>query len=126
MKNAQTAGKAPDSRRLAMKVANAAKEKKALKTVVLDMRELSSFCDYFVITSGNSLRQVNAIIEGIEERLAAEGIKPLSRPQGNDESGWMVLDYRSVVAHVFHKPLRDFYALEELWSDAKKVRVTKA
>lgn len=108
-----------------MKAAAAAKAKKALKTVVLDMRNVSSFCDYFVIAGGNSLRQVHAISEGIRDELGKEGLKPLSSAESTDESGWLVLDYRSVVVHVFHKPLRDFYALENLWSDAKKVRITK-
>ena len=116
--------KTPDSRKLAMKIAKAAKGKKALKTVILDMREVSGFCDYFVITSGGSLRQVHAIAEAIQDDLAAENIKPLAVPESTDESGWLVLDYRTVVAHVFHKPLREFYALEDLWSDAKRVRAT--
>jgi len=115
-----------ESRKLALKIARGAQSKKALKTVILDMRELSSFCDYFVIASGSSLRQVSAVADGIEEAMAAEGIKPMSQRHGGDESGWLVLDYRTVVAHIFYKPVRDFYALEELWADAKKVRVTKA
>jgi ribosome-associated protein len=121
----RTAKGAGDSTRaLALKIAKAAKDKKALKTVVLDMRELSTFCDYFVIASGNSLRQVHAIAEGIRDTMDKEGVKPLAAADQSDESGWLVLDYRFVVAHVFYKPLRDFYALENLWSDAKKVRIT--
>ncbi|MGE5307843.1 MAG: ribosome silencing factor [Deltaproteobacteria bacterium] len=114
-----------DPRKLALKIANAAKSKKALKTVILDMREVSSFCDYFVIASGATSRQVHAIAEAIEESLDAAGIRPVSMPESTDESGWLVLDYRSVVAHIFTKELREFYALEKLWSDAKKVRITK-
>lgn len=90
------------------------------------MRVVCGFCDYFVISTGASLRQVNAIVEAIEGELGKEGIKSLSKPSHNDESGWMVLDYSSVVAHVFYKPMRDFYALERLWSDAKRIRVVKS
>lgn len=89
------------------------------------MRSVSSFCDYFVILSGSSQRQVNAVAKAIEEDLAKEGIKSLSRVSTEDESGWAVLDYVSVIAHIFYEPVREFYSLERLWSDAKKVRVPK-
>jgi ribosome-associated protein len=91
--------------------------------MVLDMRGVASFCDYFVISSGTSLRQTNAISEGILEDLAKASIKPLSKVNSGDASGWMVLDFTSVIAHIFNKPMREFYALEHLWSDAKKVRI---
>ncbi|MDD5568510.1 MAG: ribosome silencing factor [Candidatus Omnitrophica bacterium] len=106
-------------------MATAAKSKKAQKVVILDMRKVASFCDYFVIVSGTSLRQVNAIARGIEDDLAQEDIKSLSKLSRNDESGWVALDFVSVVAHVFYKPVREFYALERLWSDAKKVALPR-
>jgi ribosome-associated protein len=87
------------------------------------MRKVATFCDYFVISSGTSLRQVNAIAHSIEDELSKYNIKPLSRVSRNDESGWAVLDFVSVVAHVFYKPVREFYGLERLWSDAKRIRV---
>jgi len=93
--------------------------------VVLDMRKVATFCDFFVIASGNSLRQVNAIAKNIVESLSKDKLKPLSPVATNDESGWIALDFVSVIAHVFHKPVRDSYALEKLWSDAKKVRITR-
>ena len=89
------------------------------------MRKVSGFCDYFVISSGTSLRQVNAIAAGIQEDLEKKGIKALSTVSPNDESGWVVLDFVSVVAHIFYKPMREFYSLERLWADAKKVRVPR-
>ena len=89
------------------------------------MRRVSSFCDYFVILSGTSLRQIKAIAQGVEEDFAEEGIKALSVAGLNDESGWVVLDFPGVVAHLFYKPVREFYSLERLWSDAKKVRIPK-
>jgi len=91
--------------------------------VILDVRKVASFCDYFIISSATSLRQVNAIARGIEEDLSKDNIKPLSKVPAADESGWVVLDFVSVIAHVFYKPVREFYGLERLWSDAKKVRV---
>ena len=98
---------------------------KSLKVTILDMRATSGWCDYFVIASATSLRQVNAVARSITEELSKEGIKPLSKHQPDDESGWVALDYSGVIAHIFYKPLRDFYALERLWSDAKKVRVPR-
>jgi ribosome-associated protein len=112
-------------RDLALRIVAAAKAKKALKAVVLDVREISNFCDYFVIFSGTSLRHVHTVADAIQEELAKEKIKPTAAVDPHDESGWIVLDYVSVVAHVFYKPVRDFYALERLWSDAKKVRIPR-
>ena len=89
------------------------------------MRKVASFCDYFVIASATSLRQVNAIARGIADDLEQDGIKSLSKISGSDESGWLALDFVSVIAHVFYKPVREFYALERLWSDAKKVTLPR-
>lgn len=89
------------------------------------MQKVSGFCDYFVIMSGNSLRQVNAIAEAIQQDLEKNKIKSLSKVSPTDESGWVVLDFVSIVAHIFHKPVREFYSLERLWSDAKRVRIPR-
>jgi ribosome-associated protein len=90
---------------------------------VFDLAGVSSLCDYFVIVSGTSMRQLNAFAQAIQEDLEKDRIKPLHRPEANDESGWIALDFASVVVHIFYKPLREFYALERLWSDAKRVRI---
>jgi len=90
------------------------------------MQKVAGFCDYFVIMSATSLRQVNALAQGIEEDLAKDRIKSLSKVSPNDESGWVVLDFVSVIAHIFYKPMREFYSLERLWSDAKRVRIPKS
>jgi ribosome-associated protein len=92
----------------------------------MDMRAVCTFCDYFVIASGTSLRQTNAIAQDIQENLVKDKIKSLSKVGPNDESGWIVLDYSMVIAHIFYKPMREFYSLEHLWSDAKRVRITKS
>jgi ribosome-associated protein len=88
------------------------------------MRSVCGFCDYFVIASGTSLRQVNAISQALQEDLAKERVRPLSGVSPNDDSGWVVLDFGLVLAHIFYKPLREFYALERLWSDAKRLKAT--
>ncbi|MCX5694017.1 MAG: ribosome silencing factor [Candidatus Omnitrophica bacterium] len=104
-----------------------AKSKKAEQVIILDVSKVAGFCDYFVIASGNSLRQATAIAQAIQEDLEIQKIiqkiKSLSKVSPNDESGWIALDYASVIAHSFYKPVREFYSLEGLWSDAKKIRV---
>lgn len=110
---------------LALRIAATAKSKKAEKVIILDIRRVASFCDYFVILSGTSLRQVNAIAQAIEEDLNKDRIKSLSKVPSKDESGWVVLDYSSVVVHIFFKPVREFYSLERLWSEAKRVRIPR-
>jgi ribosome-associated protein len=114
-----------EPKKLAFRIVAAAKSKKAVKVVVLDMRGVCSFCDYFVILSGTSLRQVNALAQTIEADLDKDRIKTLSKVSPNDESGWVVLDYVSVVVHIFYKPMREFYSLERLWSDARRVRIPR-
>ena len=90
------------------------------------MQKVSGFCDYFVIMSATSNRQVNAVALAIEDDLAKDRIKSLSKASPNDESGWVALDFISVIVHIFYKPMREFYSLERLWSDAKRVRVTRS
>ncbi|MFC1592481.1 ribosome silencing factor [Candidatus Omnitrophota bacterium] len=102
-----------------------AKENKAQKVAVLDLRKLSAFCDYFVIMSATSGRHITGLAQTIEQGLNKEKRKPLFRGSSsqNPESGWILLDYASVVVHIFQKPQREFYCLEHLWQDAKKVRI---
>jgi len=87
------------------------------------LRQVAGFCDYFVIVSGASHRQASAIARAIIEELERVGVKTNSRVALDDASGWTVVDFISVVAHVFYQPVRDFYGLERLWSDAKRVRI---
>ena len=114
-----------EPRALALHIAGFARSKKAQKAMVLDVRGISTFCDYFVILSGTSMRQVNALAHGINDELVKHKIKTLARVPAEDESGWVALDYRSVVAHIFYAPIREFYALERLWSDGKRVRIPR-
>jgi ribosome-associated protein len=99
---------------------NAAVKKKAFDVLVLDIRERSSFADYFIMCSGNSSRQVQAIASAIELDLKKEGIYPLGI-EGFNEGTWVLLDYDEVIIHVFYHPVRAFYELERLWEDAPKV-----
>jgi len=88
------------------------------------MFKVANFCDYFVILSASSLRQAGAIADAIQEDLAKDKINSHSKPVGvQKESGWVLLDFHSVIVHIFYKPLREFYALEYLWQDAPRLKV---
>jgi len=99
----------------------AALGRKALGLVVLDVRELTSVADIFIICSGRSNRQVTAIAEFIITELKKAGKKPLS-VEGKKEGHWVLLDYGHVIIHVFYESVRNFYDLEGLWVDAKRIK----
>lgn len=86
----------------------------------MSMRKIVNFCDFFVICSGTSDRQVRAIAEWIEEALGQKGLKPL-HVEGKPEASWVLLDFGDVVAHVFEQETRKFYNLEHLWQDSPKI-----
>ena len=100
---------------------HAAGERKALGTVVLDLREVASFTDFFVITSGTNVRQVQAIADAVQEYLRKElRVKP-ARVEGYNSAEWVLLDYGDFILHVFEEKSRRFYDLERLWRDAARV-----
>jgi ribosome-associated protein len=94
--------------------------KKALNVVALDVAELTSYADVFIICSGRSNRQVSAIADYIQTDLRKHKIKPLS-VEGTKDGHWVLLDYGHVIIHVFYEPVREFYDLEGLWIDAKRI-----
>ncbi|KPJ58016.1 MAG: ribosome-associated protein IOJAP [Deltaproteobacteria bacterium DG_8] len=100
----------------------AALEKKAFDLIILDIKEVSSFADYFIICSGNSNRQVQAIASSIEHDLKKKGIYPLGI-EGFNEGKWILLDYDEIIIHVFYNPIREFYELERLWADAPRIEI---
>mgnify|MGYP000341944752 CR=1 FL=1 len=100
----------------------AADDKLATDVVVLDVSEQLVITDCFVIASAPNERQVNAIVENIEDKLREEGFKPI-RKEGTREGRWALLDYIDVVVHVQHNDERNFYALERLWKDCPTVAV---
>ena len=105
---------------LARRIVELAEDKKAADIVLLDLGELTTLADAFVICSGGSERQIGAIADGIVESLRDEGIKPIGR-EGTSDSHWVLLDYGSVIVHVFTPPERDYYQLERHWSGARTV-----
>jgi ribosome-associated protein len=103
---------------------NAVMGRKVIDLVVLDVRNLTSFSDIFIICSGRSNRQVLAIAEHIEVSLKKHSIKPLS-VEGKKEGHWILLDYGHIIIHVFYEPVRAFYDLEGLWIDAKRIETKR-
>lgn len=100
-----------------------ASEKKAFNMVALDLREIASFTEFFVITSGANSRQVQAISDEINERLKKDLNSRPVRIEGYGTGEWVLLDYGDFVVHIFEKEARDFYDLQRLWRDAKKVEM---
>jgi ribosome-associated protein len=113
-----------DSKTKAFLCLNTAIEKKAQDPVFLDLRGISSFTDYFLLCSGKSDRQVQAIAQAIEEALGKNGIRALGR-EGMAEGRWVLMDYEDVVVHIFLEPVRSFYDLEGLWIDAPRIDIEK-
>ncbi|HEX8708332.1 MAG TPA: ribosome silencing factor [Pyrinomonadaceae bacterium] len=98
----------------------AASDRKALELVVLDLRELASFTDYFIITSGTNVRQVQAIADAVVDQLKQQGSRP-ARVEGYNTAEWVLVDYGDFIVHVFEDKARRFYDLERLWRDAVRV-----
>ncbi len=111
-----------NSEELAKEILAAAQDVKAEDPVVLDLRTLTSFTDFFVIVSGRSDRQVQAIADRVTEDLREKKIKPMGI-EGYDSGHWVLIDYGAVVLHVFYGETREFYLLEQLWSDAPRLEV---
>jgi ribosome-associated protein len=105
-------------------VMEAADEKQAENTVVLDMRETFPITDYFIVTGADNPRKIKAISRNIEDRLLEKkGMKPFLK-EGSEDTGWMLLDYLDFVVHIFRNEEREFYRLEQLWQDAPAVKLT--
>ncbi len=120
---AETPAPRPDlSRPRAMVIAQAGLAKKAEDVLVLDVRGLTSYADYFVIMSADSERQASAIADAIDEQLEAQGATKVG-VEGHSGGRWVLIDYGDVVAHVFHPEARSFYDLEGLWADAARIAV---
>ena len=108
-----------------LKALHAASEKKAIDVVVLDLREIASFTDYFVITSGANERQVQAISDGVSENLKKSG-SAAARIEGYKTAEWVLLDYGDFIVHIFEQKARGFYDLERLWRESKRVELPQA
>jgi len=112
------------SKEKSLLIANLMKDKKAQDVLILDLRKVASFTDYFVICTGRSDRQVQAIAEHLERELKALKWRPTS-VEGLAAARWVLMDFGDVVAHIFQKQMREFYDLEGLWSDAPRLEMSQ-
>jgi ribosome-associated protein len=109
-----------DSKEKSIFCAQAALEKKAFDITILELKKASSLTDYFIICSGRSDRQVQAIAQSIEEKMGEQGIHPLGE-EGMREGRWVLVDYDDVVIHIFYDQVRRYYDLEGLWIEAPRI-----
>jgi ribosome-associated protein len=106
-----------DKALLCLKLIN---ERKAIDPVLFEVGRLTSITDYFLVTSGNSTRQVQAISQHVSRRMKEEGFRPIG-VEGEEEGHWVLMDYGDVVIQIFYHPLREFYDLEGLWIEAPRI-----
>jgi ribosome-associated protein len=103
---------------------NIIKERKAIDPVLFEVGKLTSITDYFLIASGNSIRQVQAITRHLKKRMDEESFKVYGL-EGEQKGHWVLLDYNDVVIHIFYQPDREFYDLEGLWIEAPRIDLEK-
>ncbi len=96
------------------------RERKAIDPILMEVGRLTSFTDYFLVASGASSRQVQAISQHMARRMREEGFRPFG-VEGEQEGHWVLMDYGDVVVHIFYQPVREFYDLEGLWTEAPRV-----
>ncbi len=109
-----------DPTQLARAAVDAASDKKASDVLLLDIREITTIADYFVICSGNNARQIQAIADAITDALREQKVRLLNR-EGVAETGWLLLDFGDVIVHIFSPKEREYYHIERLWNEAKTV-----
>ena len=103
---------------LARKIVDILADKQAEDVLLLDISKVASFADYFVLASAQTARQLQAMLESVDEGLSPDGVEPMGR-EGEAASGWVLLDYGDVIVHLFGQEERSYYDLEALWHDAK-------
>ena len=107
-----------ESEDLAKKIMTILEEKKATDILALDISEISTLADYFILASAENVRQLDALEDAVEEDVRL-GVNK----EGESSSGWILMDYRDIVVHLFTKEQREFYDLEKIWSDAKRMEI---
>ena len=95
-------------------------DRQAEEITLLDISEVASFADYFIIATATNARQMRAVVSTLTKELRGDGVRP-SHQEGESDSGWVLLDYGSIIVHLFSPELRERYNLEELWREAKQV-----
>ena len=112
-----------NSEELAKKIVRILDSKKGLSIVGVDIHELTTIGDYFILVTGTSSPHVKALAEEVEDTLAKGGLEP-RRIEGAQSATWILMDYQDVILHIFTKETREFYNMERLWSDAPRLDLT--
>lgn len=107
------------SKEMAMKAANALLDKKGRDVLLIDISTKSSFADYFVLATGGSDRQVDTLVEEVEDRFSQEGIEPKG-VEGKNGSGWVLMDFGDIIVNTFTQEQRERYNLEKVWGDCQQ------
>ena len=105
-------------------MAGLANDKKAVDTVILELKDLSTIADYFVICSGDNTAQIKAIAESIDEYFSKKKVFPIGK-EGLDFARWVLIDYGDIVIHIFNQEARDYYDLEKFWIDAPRIDINE-
>ena len=105
-------------------MAELANDKKAVDTVILELKELSTIADYFVICSGDNTAQIKAIAESIDEYFSKKKVFPIGK-EGLDFARWVLIDYGDIVIHIFNQEARGYYDLEKFWIDAPRIDINE-
>lgn len=113
-----------EAERLAMIAAEALLDKKGRDVVVLDVGDLTTLADYFVVCHGTSETQIKALADNVEEEIRKQLSEKVWKREGFDSRRWIILDYVNVVVHVFSEEKRNYYGIERMWNDAKRIEVT--
>ena len=111
-----------DSKDMLKVIIDALQDKKAEDIRVIDISNVSVIADYFIIASGGSPSQINALVDSVEEKLAELNVKPVNI-EGIQNASWVLMDYGDIIIHIFSKNDREFYNLERIWADCKEVDV---
>lgn len=107
---------------LSKKIHDILDSKKAQDLTVLSVKGISTIADYFIIATGTSSTHINALADHIEKELSKDSIFMKHR-EGQPQGGWLLLDYRDVIVHIFNEETRQYYAIERIWSDAKRLEM---
>ena len=113
-----------NSEELVRSIVKTLDSKKGQDIVAINIRDLTTLGDYFVVASGNSNTQVKALAEEVEDALSKQGVEP-KRVEGSETALWILMDYGDVIVHIFYKDTREFYGIERLWSDAPRMDLTQ-
>lgn len=103
-------------------VVDALDDKKARDIKAIDIHELTTIANYFIMASGTSVTHIKSLADNVEEKLSDKGLKPL-HVEGYNTARWILMDYSGVVVHIFHEEDREFYGLERLWQDGKSLKI---